>query len=76
MGDLEDLILSVQKFLAMNPFNSVCFARNKSYIFVTYYLSISNTSDFITDNAYISSTLPKIFTEVDILLLVYILLPE
>ena len=76
MGDLEDLILSIQKFLVMNLFNLVCFVRNKSYIIVTYYLSTSYISDSITDNAYLSSTLPKTFIKVDIILLVYTLLLE
>jgi len=42
-------------------------------IFVTYYLSTFNISDFIMDNDYLSSTPPKTSAKVDILLLVYIL---
>ena len=46
-----------------------------SYIVVvTYYLNISNISDFIMDDAYLNSTSPKTFVEVDILLLIYTLL--
>jgi len=35
---------------------------------------LSNISDFIMDDAYLSSTSPKTFVEVDILLLIYTLL--
>jgi len=43
------------------------------YISVRYYLSIYNISDYI-NNDHLSSTLPKISTEVDNLLLINILL--
>ena len=41
---------------------------------ITYYLSTSNISNYITNNNYLSSTLLKTSMEVDILLLVHILL--
>ena len=41
---------------------------------VIYYLNISNISDFIIGNDYISFTLLKTFVKIDIFLSVYILL--
>ena len=41
---------------------------------VIYYPNISNIFNSIMDNNYLSSTLSKTFTKVNILLLVYILL--
>ena len=40
---------------------------------VTYHLSTSITSDYITDKNYLSSVLPKTYVEVDIFFSLYII---